>query len=57
VGFYTFVFAKYSENQNDFSGTTVMFLKNVRTEQWFPTGEEFLPWEEFHEFRGGISTF
>jgi len=26
-------------------------------DQWFPTGEEFLPWEEFHEFRGGISTF
>ena len=25
--------------------------------QWFPTGEEFLPREEFHEFRGGISTF
>jgi len=25
--------------------------------QWFPSGEEFLPWEEFHEFRGGISTF
>jgi len=24
--------------------------------QWFPTGEEFLPREEFHEFRGGIST-
>jgi len=24
--------------------------------QWFPTGEEFLPGEEFHEFRGGIST-
>jgi len=26
-------------------------------DQWFPTGEEFLPREEFHEFRGGISTF
>jgi len=25
--------------------------------QWFPTGEEFLPREEFHEFRAGISTF
>jgi len=25
-------------------------------EQWFPTGEEFLPREEFHELRGGIST-
>jgi len=25
--------------------------------QWFPTGEEFLPREEFHEFMGGISTF
>jgi len=24
--------------------------------QWFPTGEEFLPREEFHEFRRGIST-
>jgi len=24
--------------------------------QWFPTGEEFLPREEFHEFWGGIST-
>jgi len=24
--------------------------------QWFPTGEEFLPREEFQEFRGGIST-
>jgi len=24
--------------------------------QWFPTGEEFPPREEFHEFRGGIST-
>jgi len=24
--------------------------------QWFPTGEEFLRREEFHEFRGGIST-
>jgi len=24
--------------------------------QWFPTGEEFLPREEFHEFRGEIST-
>jgi len=24
--------------------------------QWFPTGEEFLPGEESHEFRGGIST-
>ena len=24
--------------------------------QCFPTGEEFLPREEFHEFRGGIST-
>jgi len=22
--------------------------------QWFPTGEEFLPREEFHEFKGGI---
>jgi len=25
--------------------------------QWFPTGEEFLPREEFHEFRGGIYTW
>jgi len=25
--------------------------------QWFPTGEEFLPREEFHVFRGGISAF
>jgi len=25
-------------------------------QQWFPTREEFLPREEFHEFRGGIST-
>jgi len=24
--------------------------------QGFPTGEEFPPREEFHEFRGGIST-
>jgi len=24
--------------------------------QWFPTGEEFLPREAFHEFRGGMST-
>jgi len=24
--------------------------------QWFPTGEEFLPREEFHEFKGGICT-
>jgi len=24
--------------------------------QWFPTGEEFPPREEYHEFRGGIST-
>ena len=24
--------------------------------QWFPTGEEFLPREEFHELRGGFST-
>jgi len=24
--------------------------------QWFPTGEEFLPGEKFHEFRRGIST-
>jgi len=24
--------------------------------QWFPTGEEFQPREEFHEFRGGYST-
>jgi len=32
---------------------------DIRVElvQWFPTGEEFLPREEFHEFRGGISTF
>jgi len=28
----------------------------VNIQQWFPTGEEeFLPKEEFHEFRGGIS--
>jgi len=26
-------------------------------DQWFPTGEEFLPRDEFHEFRGGISTY
>jgi len=25
-------------------------------EQWFLTGEEFLPKEEFHEFRVGNST-
>jgi len=25
--------------------------------QWFPAGEEFLPREEFHEFRGRISTY
>jgi len=25
--------------------------------QWFPTGEEFLPREKFHEFRGGIYTW
>jgi len=24
--------------------------------QWLPSGEEFLPREEFHEFRGDIST-
>jgi len=24
--------------------------------QCFPSGKEFLPREEFHEFRGGIST-
>ena len=28
-----------------------------RIKQWFPTGEEFLPREEFHDCRGGISTF
>jgi len=28
----------------------------ISLSQWFPTGEEFLPGEEFHEFRGGIST-
>jgi len=26
------------------------------SDQWFPTGEEFLPSEEFHESRGGVST-
>ena len=25
--------------------------------QWFLAGEEFLPMEEFHEFREGIFTF
>jgi len=25
-------------------------------DQWFATREEFLPREEFNEFRGGIST-
>jgi len=29
------------------------FIEDV--DQWFPTGEEFLPREEFHEFRGRIS--
>jgi len=28
----------------------------VHLEQWFPAGEKFPPREEFHEFRGGIST-
>jgi len=27
-----------------------------RIVQWFPTRQEFLPGEEFHKFRGGIST-
>ena len=31
-------------------------LFNNCVNQWFPTGEEFLPREEFHEFRGGFST-
>jgi len=31
--------------------TTVYVL-----DQWFPTGEEFLPREEFHVFTGGMST-
>jgi len=30
--------------------------KYLALTQWFPTGEEFLPGEEFHEFWGGIST-
>jgi len=30
--------------------------KNHAIKQWFPAGEEFLPGEEFHEFKGGIST-
>jgi len=29
---------------------------NYAVAQWLPTGKEFLPREEFHEFRGGIST-
>jgi len=33
----------------------LVFKSNVLC-QWFPTREEFLPREEFHEFRGGIST-
>jgi len=31
-------------------------LFSIRLDQWFPTGEEFLPREDFHEIRGGIST-
>jgi len=33
-----------------------MCVSDVFLNQWFPTGELFLPWEEFHEFMGGIST-
>jgi len=38
--------------------TTPLVIRQMNTvQQWFPTEEEFLPREEFHEFRGGISTF
>jgi len=44
----TIIFKLLSRAEND---TTRECL-----EQWFPTGEEYLPGEEFREFRGGIST-
>jgi len=37
--------------------TILHTLSLLVVEQWFPTGEEFLAREEFHEFRGGISTY
>ena len=43
----------YSDDDFMFSnGCLIMVLA-----QWFPTGEEFLPREEFYLLRGGISTF
>jgi len=52
--FYVFVF-----NPRRWSPTTANGLVLAQLFcllQWFPTGEEFLPRKEFHEFRGGIST-
>ena len=37
------------------NGFTTKLLQELLI-QWFPTGEEFLPGEEFHEIRGGIYT-
>jgi len=37
--------------------TILHTLSLLVVEQWFPTGEEFLAREGFHEFRGGISTY
>jgi len=31
-------------------------MRTLVLKQWFPTGEEFLLTEEFHEFREGLST-
>jgi len=46
----------WSEQRNVVEVVVDSKLPSMPLGQWFPTGEEFLPREEFHEFRGGIST-
>jgi len=44
-----FWFLHFYDGLNLTTGTNAL-------DQWFPTREEFLPRDEFHQFRGGIST-
>ena len=47
--------AQKEESRAQSADSSKAYIENL-LEQWFPTGEEFPPREEFHEFRGGIST-